>query len=147
MNETTKKYVVVTRDSMVFYVPSEDYQQFISQLNMGTSDTFLTVDGINLSIGWIAYHCTAEKYEENIRIRRGEWKCAKSHWHQADERCKEIDDEELKKKDRLVKLTDGTTMDINDILADQTKPTEEQVYVNLNAGKPGKPRWSKKVTS
>lgn len=89
MNDITKKmYVVVTKRMGIFYVDESQAGKIISIINSNNPPKGFKIEDSFVETSDIAGVDPAWRYEENKRIKNGDWKCTQGKWHSKFDQCK-----------------------------------------------------------
>lgn len=89
MNELTNKtHVIVTRQMGIFYVDSTRAEKIVNLMNSNNPPRIFKIDESYIELAGITGVDTAARYEEQKKVKNGEWKCHSGNWHTKFEQCK-----------------------------------------------------------
>lgn len=89
MNEITNKtYVIVTRKLGVFYVDKNQANKIKQLLSLQNPPRGFEIEDSFIETTSIEGVDPVWRYEENRKIKNGEWKCHSKNWHGRFDQCK-----------------------------------------------------------
>jgi len=85
-----QKRVVIVKNGATFYLDIARAEKIEALLLSPNKPDFVKIDGTLVSIREITMVADASKVEEMNRRKKGDWQCARGHWHSRDETvCKQ----------------------------------------------------------
>lgn len=89
MNELTNRtHVIVTRQMGIFYVDKDRAEKIVTLMNSNNPPRIFKIDESYIELAGITGVDTAARYEEQKRMKNGDWKCHSGNWHTKFEQCK-----------------------------------------------------------
>lgn len=87
---STQQKVVITRNGATFYIDLDRADRLQKMLLDPNKPDYIELDDTLIAIREITMVAPAIKVEEMNRRKKGEWQCAKGHWHSREENvCKQ----------------------------------------------------------
>lgn len=87
---STQQKVVITRNGATFYIDLDRADRLQKMLLDPNKPDYIELDDTLIAIREITMVAPAIKVEEMNRRKKGEWQCAKGHWHSREESvCKQ----------------------------------------------------------
>lgn len=87
---STQQKVVITRNGATFYIDLDRADRLQKMLLDPNKPDYIELDDTLIAIREITMVAPAIKVEEMNRRKKGEWQCARGHWHSREESvCKQ----------------------------------------------------------
>lgn len=124
MNEHIWSHVLVLNDGNLIKLTSQEANHVSNALSSKFDP--LSIQETQVPSHSVSFLTTIQGFEDMKRMKAGEWKCLKGHWHVKNEQsCKEIEVERVE----TIELLDGQgNVSMSEILKDQKLSEDKQKY-------------------